>query len=517
MAIPFFILMGDLALASGVTQRLVNLAKAFVGHIAGGLAHVGVIVNIIMAGMSGSDLADAAATGRLLIPAMQRSGYPVGYAASLIAGAATIGPLIPPSIAFILFAAATDESVGRLFLGGAIPGAMLGLFLMVQAYFVAKRNGYPREERMPYGERVKATVVGLPVLVIPVVVLGSILAGIATPTEAAVLGVIAVIVVGGFLYRELSVATFARQMLSTLRTVGSVFIIIAAAAAFGRVLTLYGAADSLAAWMTSLTTNPLLFLLGINVIFLILGCFLDTVPILLVFVPLLMPTVKALGIDTVHFGVLTVFNLLIGLVTPPYGLTMFLLCRIANISLQEFWRYQWPIFLTMLFALALCTVFPPLTTWLPNLVMPRSSELRPPERYFVMPVMLWLTARGSRMGQRPASTWVQKAASAALKASGSSMLMVWPLFGISCRAAEGIIRFMKTPGSRHGQSSSPLRIRVGTVSVLSCGSRSKIEGRSRCTPSWVLAAPFAECSASCCLNSAKPRGSLFSNCDPVGP
>ena len=370
MAIPFFILMGDLALASGVTQRLVNLAKAFVGHIAGGLAHVGVLVNVIMAGMSGSDLADAAATGRLLIPAMQRSGYPVGYAASLIAGAATIGPLIPPSIAFILFAAATDESVGRLFLGGAVPGAMLGLFLMVQAYVVAKRNNYPRESRMPYAERVKVTIVGLPVLTIPVVVLGSILVGIATPTEAAVLGVIAVIAIGGFLYRELSVATFARQTLSTLRTVGSVFIIIAAAAAFGRVLTLHGAADALAAWMTSLTSNPLLFLLGINIVFLIMGCFLDTVPILLVFVPLLMPTVKALGIDTVHFGVITVFNLLIGLVTPPYGLTMFLLCRIANISLQEFWRYQWPIFLTMLFALALCTLFPPLTTWLPNLVMP---------------------------------------------------------------------------------------------------------------------------------------------------
>src|SRR6185436_8404533 len=160
------------------------------------------------------------------------------------------------------------------------------LFLMVQAYIVAKRNGYPREERVPYGERVKATVVGLPVLAIPVVVLGSILVGIATPTEAAVLGVIAVIVVGGFLYRELSVAIFARQMLSTLRTVGSVFIIIAAAAAFGRVLTLYGAADALAAWMTSLTTNPQVFLLAINIIYLIMGCFLDTVPILLVFVPL---------------------------------------------------------------------------------------------------------------------------------------------------------------------------------------------------------------------------------------
>ncbi len=370
MAIPFFILMGDLALASGVTQRLVDLAKAFVGHIAGGLAHVSVIVNMIMAGMSGSDLADAAATGRVLIPAMQKSGYPTGYAASIIAGAATIGPLIPPSIAFVIFAAATDASVGRLFLGGAIPGVMLGLLLMLQAYVVARRNGYPREERVAWGDRAKATVMGSPALMIPVIVLGSILAGIATPTEAAVLGVIAVILVGGVLYRELSVATFARQALSTMRTIGSVFIIIAAAAAFGRVLTLYGAADGLAQWFTGLTNSPTVFLIGANVLFLLLGCFLDTVPILLVLVPLLVPTAQALGIDMVHFGVITVFNLLIGLVTPPYGLTMYLLCRMANVSLQEFWRYQWPIFLMMLFALGLVTAFPPLTTWLPNLVMP---------------------------------------------------------------------------------------------------------------------------------------------------
>lgn len=369
MAIPFFILMGDLALASGVTQRLVNLAKAFVGHIAGGLAHVSVLVNMVMAGMSGSDLADAAATGKLLIPAMQRSGYPTGYAASVIAGAATIGPLIPPSISFIIFAAATETSVGRLFLGGAIPGVMLGVFLMVQAYVVARRNDYPREPRMPYRERVRATALGLPVLVVPVVVLGSILTGVATPTEAAVLGVLAVIVIG-VAYRELSVEAFARQCLSTIRTIGAVFLIIAAAAAFGRVLTLYGAADSLAQWMTGVTTEPLLFLFGINVLFLLLGSMIDTVPILLVFVPLLMPTVTALGIDTVHFGVITVFNLLIGLVTPPYGLTMYLLCRLSGIGLHEFWRYQWPIFLTMLFALALVTLFPTLTTFLPDLLMP---------------------------------------------------------------------------------------------------------------------------------------------------
>lgn len=370
MAIPFFILMGDLALASGVTHRLVNLAKAFVGHIAGGLAHVSVIVNVIMAGMSGSDLADAAATGKLLIPAMQRVGYPLSYAASIIGGAATIGPLIPPSIAFIIFAAATESSVGRLFLGGAIPGLVLGLFLMLQAYVVAKRHGFPREPKMPYRERVTATLAGLPVLGLPVMVLGSILAGIATPTEAAVLGVIAVILLGGVLYRELTLAIFARQVLATMRTVGAVFLIIAAAAAFGRVLTLYGAADALADWMTSLTDDPLLFLGGVNVIYLLLGSMIDTVPILLVFVPILMPTVESLGIDPVHFGVVTVFNLLIGLITPPYGLTMYLLCRIAGISLHDFWRHMWPIFLVMLFTLILVTLYPPLTTWLPNLVMP---------------------------------------------------------------------------------------------------------------------------------------------------
>lgn len=370
MAIPFFILMGDLALASGVTQRLVKLAKAFVGHISGGLAHVSVLVNIIMAGMSGSDLADAAATGKLLIPAMRRAGYPLGYAASIIGGSATIGPLIPPSIAFIIFASATDTSVGRLFLGGAIPGLMLGVLLMLQAYVVARRQGYPREAKASYRERATATFAGIPVLLLPVLVLGSILSGIATPTEASVLGVLAVILIGGLIYRDLTLAIFGRQVIITLKTVGSVFFIIAAAAAFGRILTLYGAADGLEQWLSGITDNPVVFLLMVNVVFLLLGSMIDTVPILLVFVPLLMPTVESLGIDPIHFGVVTVFNLLIGLVTPPYGLTMYLLCRIGGVQMHEFWRYMWPIFLAMICMLLAVTLHPPLTTWLPNLVMP---------------------------------------------------------------------------------------------------------------------------------------------------
>jgi len=370
LAIPFFILMGDLALASGVTQRLVNVAKAWIGHIWGGLAHVSVSVNVVMAGMSGSDLADAAATGKLLIPAMKRAGYPVAYAASIIAGAAMIGPLIPPSIAFILYAAATEASVGRLFLGGAIPGALLGLLLMLQAYVQARRNNYPREPKASMKERVKTTAVGMPVLLIPAVVLGSILSGIATPTEAAVLGVLAVIITGGFIYREMTPASFARQVLATSRTMGSVFLIIAAAAVFGRVLTLYGVADGLATWMTGITKEPAVFLFAVIIIYMLLGCMLDTVPIILVFVPLLMPTVTALGINEVQFGVITVFTLLIGLVTPPYGLTMFLLCRIANLSMMQFWKEMWPILGTMLVTLGLITIYPELTTWLPDLLMP---------------------------------------------------------------------------------------------------------------------------------------------------
>jgi tripartite ATP-independent transporter DctM subunit len=370
LAIPFFMLLGDLAVVSGVTARLVTATKAFVGHIAGGLAHVSVVVNMIMAGMSGSDLADAAATGRLLIPAMRQAGYPAGYAASIIGGAAMLGPLIPPSLGLLLYASVTNASVGRLFLAGATPGVFLGLLLMVQAYFTARRNNYPTEPRVPYRERGILVVRSLPVLAIPLVVLGSFFGGIATPTESAVLGVLTVLALGMLFYRDLSPADVGRQLLSTSITVGSIFLIIAAAAVFGRVLTLYGAADSIAEVVKGVTTDPLVFLLLINLLYLLLGCMIDTIPIVLVLVPLIMPTVVQLGIDPVHFGVITIFNLLIGLVTPPYGLTMFLLCKMTGISMQEFWKYMWPIFLTMVVALLAITVFPGLSLWLPNLLLP---------------------------------------------------------------------------------------------------------------------------------------------------
>lgn len=369
LSVPFFVLMADLATHAGVTTRLVKATQAYVGHIRGGLAHVSVVANIILSGISGSDLADAAATGKLLIPAMRQAGYPAGYAASIIGGAAMLGPLIPPSVIFLLYAAVTNESAGRLLLAGTMPGFLLAGLLMLQAYWTARRHGYPVETKVPYRERAILTFKSLPVIFVVVIVLGSFFAGIATPTESAIFGVLAVMVCGLLIYRELTFRQMGAQFLETARTVGSIFIIIAAAAVFGRVLTLYGAADQLSLWVQSLTTNPTVFLLGINIIYLFLGCMIDTVPIVLVFVPLILPTVLKLGIDPIHFGVITVFNLLIGLVTPPYGLTMYLLCKLTNISMLEFWRYMWPIFLTMIVALILITHFPEISTWFPDLIM----------------------------------------------------------------------------------------------------------------------------------------------------
>jgi len=241
---------------------------------------------------------------------------------------------------------------------------------MIQAYFVARRRNYPRTLRLPIRARLHATWMSIPVLIIPVWVLGSILYGIATPTESAIVGVVSVLVIGGLYYRSLTLDDIAREFVESIKTSAAIFLIIGAAAAFARLLALYGTANVVTEWVVNLTTEPLLFLLGVNVLFLFLGCLMDTVPIILIFVPLLMPTIIKLGIDPIHFGVITVFNLLIGLITPPYGLTMYLVCRIAGIGVTEFWRFCWPIFFVLVFTLLLVTAVPPLATFLPDLVLP---------------------------------------------------------------------------------------------------------------------------------------------------
>ncbi|MBI3966767.1 MAG: TRAP transporter large permease [Chloroflexi bacterium] len=368
VAIPFFLLAGNLMTHGGITTRLVSFAMAVVGWIAGGLGQVAVVVNMIMAGMSGSDLADAAATGSVLIPAMKKAGYPANYAAAIIAAAATMGPIIPPSIAFIIYGAITDLSIGRLFLAGAVPGITMGLILMVACFLVAKRDSWPREPVPTGRELVDSFAKALPALFMPVIIIVGILSGVFTASEASVVAVAYALVVSLYVYRDIHVHHVPAIILDSLKQSAVVLMIIAVAGVFGYVITVLRVADQTIGFITGLTDSPLVLLLLLNILFFIIGCFVDVTASLLIFGPLLVKVVAAYGIDPIHFGVVFVINLQIGLMTPPYGLTMFLLQRIANISMGEYIRAMWPFLTALIVLLMLVTYVPALTLWLPNLV-----------------------------------------------------------------------------------------------------------------------------------------------------
>lgn len=370
LAVPFFLLLGNLALASGLTEAIVKWAGTFVGHFRGGLAQINILVSMVMAGMSGSDLSDAAASGSILIPAMKKEGYPAGYAAAITEGSASVGPLIPPSITLILVGSVTGTSVGRLFLAGAIPGFILGGLMMGLAYYTARKHGFPRSEKVAWGERGRMTVRILPVLLLPLVVLGVIVFGFTTVTEAAVIGVVAVALLGFLYFREMTVADSASQLYQSVRITASIFFLLAMASMFARILALYDAPVLLADFISTATDNPLVFLLGLMVVYLLLGMFLEPVPVILIFVPLVAPAATALGVDPLHFGVVTVFTLVIGLMTPPFGLGMFLVCRIAGIEMGPYLRWAWPIILMTMVGVLIVIFVPATVLLIPNLLLP---------------------------------------------------------------------------------------------------------------------------------------------------
>lgn len=367
VAIPLFILAGNLMTEGGLTTHLADLAKAVLGRIRGGLSHTTVGTCMVVAGMTGSDLADASATGSVMIPAMKRAGYPKAYGAAIVSAASACGPLIPPSIILIIYGLMTNTSVGALFLGGAIPGFLLGLYLLVAGYVIARIRGFPKE-RMSLREMIRAFVYSLPALAIPVIVLGGIVAGITTPTEASAVAVVWAAVVGAFVFRTLSPAKMASIILASMKTSAAVLFIVVMAAAFSWVITLQQVGPQLTEFLTSITTSPVMLLILVNISFLILGCVMESIPILLIFIPILFPSVIAYGIDPIHFGVVVVLNLMIGLSTPPFGLSMFLVCRIAGVTPMEFVREYWPFFLTEVACLFTITFIPVLVLFLPGVV-----------------------------------------------------------------------------------------------------------------------------------------------------
>jgi tripartite ATP-independent transporter DctM subunit len=371
LAVPFFILAGNLMTVAGITKQLVTLSSALVGRTRGGLSHTTVVSCMIMSGMTGSDLADASATGSLLLPAMRRAGYPKSYGAAIVAAAATAGPIIPPSIAFVIYGLLTNTSVAALFVAGAIPGVLLGLYLLIAGYLIARIRGFPMSPPVSLRETSRAFVTALPALTAPVIILGGIFSGVFTPTEAAAVAVLYVLLIGMFVYRKLRAPAVGRVVLESLKTSGAVMFIVALSATFSWVVALQQLGPKMTELMTSLTSSPVVFLLCVNILLLILGCVMESIPIMLIFVPILFPTVKAYGIDPVHFGVVVTLNLTIGLSTPPFGLTMFLMCRMAGISMAEYIREYWPLCIALVACLFTISFFPSLVLFLPHLVLGR--------------------------------------------------------------------------------------------------------------------------------------------------
>ncbi|PYM17809.1 MAG: hypothetical protein DMD81_07820 [Candidatus Rokuibacteriota bacterium] len=369
LAIPFFLLAGNLMTTGGITTRLVNLANAVVGWIAGGLSQVVVVVEMILSGMTGSEIGDAAALGSVLLPAMKRSGYAPNYAATIISASATMGPIIPPSIAFVIYGAINDLSIGRLFVAGIVPGVLMGLILICIQYYLARKHRWPREPRPTVTGAVRAFVAALPALFMPVFIIGGILGGVFTATEAGALAVPYALVLALFVYREIQFRDLPAILVSTLKDTAAIFIIIAVAGVFGYVITVLGVGTATLDFVTGLTKNPWALLLLLNILFLIIGCFVDVTATMLIFAPLFAKVVTAYGIDPVHFAVVFVLNVSIGMMTPPYGLTMYLMLRIADITMLDFIRAMWPFLTALLIALVLITYIPTITLWLPNAVL----------------------------------------------------------------------------------------------------------------------------------------------------
>ena len=370
LAIPFFILAGNLMNTGGVTVRLVRFSKALVGHIRGGLAHVVVVTNMIMAGMSGSGIADAAGSGTVLIPAMRQAGYGVPFAAAIVGAAGTIGPIIPPSIPFVIYGSLANTSIGRLLLAGAVPGVLMGIMLMAYIYFIARRRDYPAEARASRIELGQAALQAIPPMGMPIIILGGIIAGVMTPTEAAAAGAVYAFVLGCFVYRELSLGDLGKIITDSVGGTAAVAIIISAAQPMGWILTYEQAPLKVLALFQDAHLSKVALLLIINVIMLLLGCFLEGLAVMVMAVPVLMPLLLQAGIDPLHFGVLFVLNIMIGTITPPVGTIMYVVCALSKISIGQFSREIWPLIVTLVVCLLAITYVPILSTWLPDLMMP---------------------------------------------------------------------------------------------------------------------------------------------------
>ncbi len=369
LTMPLFLMMGNLMNASGITEKLINFSRMVVGHMHGGLSHIGVLTNVMMAGMSGSSSADAAATGSIMIPAMKKAGYPTGYAAALIGCSSLIGPLIPPSLGLITVAILSRVSVLRLWLGGLVPGLMLGIALIITGYIMARWKGFPRYKRASIKQMVVAGGVATPALVIPVIILGGMRMGVFTPTEAGAVGVVYILLVGFFLYKKVNLKGLEEAGWSTVILTGPILWIIAVGTLFGWVIAVSGTGPLVVDFIHRVSANPVVFLLMMSAIVLALGCIIEGFPIIMILLPLLAPAASVFGVDLIHFGVLFYYVVSVGQMTPPVGAGHYIVMGIAECSVDEYVREGWPFLMTLFLLIPLFIFFPALVTWFPDLIL----------------------------------------------------------------------------------------------------------------------------------------------------
>ncbi|MBQ8328068.1 MAG: TRAP transporter large permease [Lachnospiraceae bacterium] len=368
LAIPFFILAAKLMNSGGITRRLFRACSAWVGWIPGGLGHANVVASVVFSGMSGSAVADAGGLGQIEVDAMIKEGFDPEFAAAVTAESATIGPIIPPSIPMVVYGMMTEVPVGKLFVGGMIPGLLLALISCCFIFYFAKKRNYPVE---PFNgkEALIATKEALLSLMTPVIIIGGIWTGVFSPTEAACVAVVYAFILAVIVYRDINLKDMYDNLRQTVADGSGILIIICGAAAFSWLVTMMGMTDALSHALTSLTDNKYIMLLILNIAFLIIGMFMEALAVMTITVPFLIPLMSSFGIDPVHLGVVLVLNLMIGLCTPPVGTSLFICAKTANITIEQMYKAILPFLIPLILVLLMITYIPGIVTWLPSITM----------------------------------------------------------------------------------------------------------------------------------------------------
>ncbi|OGV99820.1 MAG: ABC transporter permease [Nitrospinae bacterium RIFCSPLOWO2_02_FULL_39_110] len=369
LAAPFFILAGNIMNTSGITNRIFNFADALIGHIPGGLAHANVIASMIFSGMSGAAVADAGGLGAIEIKAMRERNYDMKLSTGITAASAIIGPIIPPSVPMVFYGVLSGASIGALFIAGIIPGVIIGLSLMIMVYYMAVKNNYPRSPKPSINTILNAFKKAFLPLLTPLILIGGIIFGIFTPTEAAVVASIYALLLGGVIYREINLKDLNKIFINTVETTAIVMFLVMTASLFGWIMTMEQIPQELAEFLLSITLNKFLLLLIINLFLLFIGCFMESLAAMIVLVPVLMPIATEIGVDPVHFGIILILNLMIGTLTPPVGIVLYVVSTVSGLSFEEVTKGTLPFLIPLIIVLLLVTYIPELSLLLPKILI----------------------------------------------------------------------------------------------------------------------------------------------------